>query len=346
MNNTPLISAVQSGDINRIKSLLKTGINVNQYCNGLTALQYAIKSKRIKVIKLLIENGANLGIYNSINKSSLEHIFERFKQGSALSILKIMPNVHIVDDYDKCTALHFAAKYNYCECIEYLLQRGIDVNVMNSRGQTPIIFAAISGSHESIELLASHGGDINRADKIDNQRWSPIFYAIRNSHVRCVDSLIKRNAHLNAIIDINGLTPIFHALHNHDCIKLLANNGADINYPDKSGRTPIFHAVFKKDVPLIELLINFEANVDHVDIKGWTPLFYAIEEGDDQIIQPLLNNCLDVGYVNTTSFSALDLAKQIREPVTRDLISCRVERKIMSQMILAIQEEAESILSF
>jgi ankyrin repeat protein len=345
MNATPLISAVQSGDINGIKSLLKTGININQYCNGLTALQYAIKARRIKVIKLLIENGANLSIYNSINKSSLEHVFERFKQRSALSILKIMPNVHIVDDYDKCTALHFAARYNYCECIEYLLQRGIDVNGTNSRGQTPMIFAAISGSHESIELLASHGGDIDRPDKIDNQRWSPIFYAIRNSHVRCVDSLIKRNADLN-VIDSNGFTPIFHALHNHDCLKFLANNGADIDYPDKSGRTPIFYAVFKKDVPLIELLINLGANVDHMDIKGWTPLFYAIEKGDDQFIQLLLNNCLDAGYVNTTSFSALDLAKQIREPVMRDLISCRIERKIMSQGIIACQEEAGAMLSF
>jgi ankyrin repeat protein len=225
-----------------------------------------------------------------------------------------MPNVHIVDDYDKCTALHFAAKYNYCECIEYLLQRGIDVNGMNSRGQTPMIFAAISGSHESIELLASHGGDIDRPDKIDNQRWSPIFYAVRNSHARCVDSLIKRNTNLNAI--------------------------------DSNGLTPIFHAVFKKDVPLIELLINFEANVDHVDIKGWTPLFYAIEKGDDQVIQPLLNNCLDAEYVCATSFSALALAKQIREPVKRDLISCRIERKIMSQGIIASQEEAGAMLSF
>jgi ankyrin repeat protein len=345
MNTTPLISAVQSGDISEIKSLLKTGININQTYNGLTALQYAIKTIRIKVIKLLIEEGANLGIYNSINKSSLEHIFERFKQRSALPILKIMPNVHIVDDYDKCTALHFAAKYNYCECIEYLLQRGIDVKGMNSRGQTPMIFAAISGSHESIELLVNHGGDVDRPDKVDNQLWSPIFYAISNSHVRCVDSLIKRRADLNAI-DCNGLTPIFYALHNLEFVKLLVENGADINFPDKSGRTPIFHAVFKHDAPLIELLINLGANVDHVDIKGWTPLFYAIAEGDDQVIQLLLNNCLNAGYVNTKSYSALDLAKQIREPGMRDLISCCIERKIMSQGIIASQEEAGAMLSF
>lgn len=340
-----LISAVQSNNINMIKNLLNTGININQTYNGLNALQYAIKTKRIKVIKLLIEEGADLGIYNSENESSLEYIFKKFKQRSTLSILKIMPNVQIVDDYDKCTALHFAAKYNYCECIEYLLQRGIDVNGMNSRGQTPMIVAAIHGSHESIELLASHGGDIDRPDKVDNKLWSPIFYAISNSHVRCVDSLIKRRADLNAI-DCNGLTPIFYALHNLEFVKLLAENGADINFPDKSCRTPIFHAVFKRDVPLIELLINLEATVDHVDVKGWTPLFYAIENGNDQVIQPLLNNCLNAGYVNTKSYSALDLAKQIREPEMRDLISCCIERKIMSQGIIATQEETGAMLSF
>jgi ankyrin repeat protein len=116
-------------------------------------------------------------------------------------------------------------------------------------------------------------------------------------YLRCVDSLIKRNADFNAI--------------------------------DSNGLTSIFHSVFKKDAPLIELLINLGANVDHLDVKGWTPLFYAIEQGDDQVIQPLLNNCLDAGYVNTKSYSALDLAKQIREPGMRDLISCRIERKIM-----------------
>ncbi len=345
MYTTPLVSAVQSHDINSITALLNTAINVNQTYNGLTALQYAVKDRRIKTIKLLIENGADPGKCNSDNQSSLEHIFKNFKQGSALSILKIMPTIHIVDEYGKSSALHFAAKYNYCDCIEYLIHRGINVNAISHQGKTPMHFAAINGAHESIELLASHGGDVDRLDKVYNQQWSPIFYAIRNSHMRSVDSLIKRRANLNAI-DCNGLTPIFHGLHDLECVKLLANNGADVNFADKDSRTPIFHAVFKRDVPLIELLINIGANVDHVDVKGWTPLFYAIETGDDQVIQPLLNNSRNPGYVNTKSFSASDLAKQIREPGMRDLISARIERQLMSQGIIVSHEKASSTLLF
>jgi ankyrin repeat protein len=104
--------------------------------------------------------------------------------------------------------------------------------------------------------------------------------------------------------------------------------------------------VFKRDVPLIELLINIGANVDHVDVSGWTPLFYAIETSDDQVIQPFLNKSRNPGYVNIKSFSALDLAKQIREPGKPDLISCCIERQSMSQGINASQAETGLMPSF
>lgn len=199
MNKTPLIDAIFSGNIMEIESLIKSGQNVNQSFNGFTPIQHAIKLRKSKIVKLLIENNADLLIYDRYNVSPLGHIFKKFEDSTALSIIKSLPDIHIADIYDRNTALHYAARSNYTNCIDYLISKGANPNALNRQGQSPIFFAAKSGA------------DINLRDKIDKQQWSPVFYAISRSHVDCVAEFIMQNADVN-LIDDAGSTPICYAM--------------------------------------------------------------------------------------------------------------------------------------
>lgn len=211
MNKTPLISAILSGNFPEIKYLIASGENINQSYDGITPIQHAIKLRKSKIVKLLIENNADLLIYDRHNVSPLGHIFTKFKESTALSIIKSLPDIHIADIYDRNTALHYAARSNYTKCIDYLISKGANPNALNRQGQSPIFFAAKSGACQSIRLLVNRGADMNLRDKIDKKQWSTVFCAISRSHVDCVAENITQNADVN-LIDDAGSTPICYAM--------------------------------------------------------------------------------------------------------------------------------------
>jgi ankyrin repeat protein len=51
---------VQIGNYNAVKNCITKGNNVNEISNRLTPLMYAARHNRTDIVKLLIENGANL----------------------------------------------------------------------------------------------------------------------------------------------------------------------------------------------------------------------------------------------------------------------------------------------
>lgn len=277
MTVTPLIAAVLANDTNKIAQLINSDINVNQKCDGQTALHHAVKIRKTKVVELLIKNGADLKSYDSNNKSAMALIFSKFSQRTILQLIKSFRAVNEQDDYEGNTALHYAAQENYYDCAAQLLALGADFSVVNHSSQTPVYLAAANGSAAIVKLLGGRGADVNLGDKDD---W-----------------------------------------------------------------TPIFQAVFRGDIPMIELLARLGADVDRVDSKGWTPLFYAIQKADDLAVQVLLKHCRYVGYEHVVRYSAVGLAKQVRDDRVRESITALIEDKLLTDWIIA-DNEAGSVLLF
>ena len=63
-------------------------------------------------------------------------------------------NVKGQDDY---TALHAAAENGHQAVLQYLLERGADVNARVTTGQTPLDLALAAGGLDLAELLRQHG---------------------------------------------------------------------------------------------------------------------------------------------------------------------------------------------
>ena len=60
-NFTLLMTFVQKGDLEIVKTLLSNGANVNiQDLASMSALDYAIKFKQLEIAKLLVKNGADI----------------------------------------------------------------------------------------------------------------------------------------------------------------------------------------------------------------------------------------------------------------------------------------------
>ena len=65
---------------------------------------------------------------------------------------------------DGDTALRMAAYNGHMNCVEMLLNRGIDINSKNNKGYTSLHWAAQKGHINIVEILLNRGIDINSED--------------------------------------------------------------------------------------------------------------------------------------------------------------------------------------
>jgi ankyrin repeat protein len=59
---SPLCTSIAKGDFETVKKLVSLGADLNKKSNGLTPAMYAAKYNRLDILKLLVENGAELDI--------------------------------------------------------------------------------------------------------------------------------------------------------------------------------------------------------------------------------------------------------------------------------------------
>jgi len=68
-------------------------------------------------------------------------------------------------DRDHQTALHYLAKTNNIECLQYLARRGANLNHKDHLHQTPIFFAASKGTPHMIQALFEHRAEVDVLDR-------------------------------------------------------------------------------------------------------------------------------------------------------------------------------------
>ena len=108
---------------------------------------------------------------------------------------------------------------NAYKCLQVLIEQGINVNIPDDDGETPLHKACSFNNVESIKLLLLNGANVNIPD---NYGSAPLHFACENNIVEVVKLLILNGANVN-IQNIVGFTPLQLALQEGatECIKLL-----------------------------------------------------------------------------------------------------------------------------
>ena len=103
------------------------------------------------------------------------------------------------------TALHLALRADAASVVEALLAApGIDVNVENASGETPLMMAALKGQLERCQQLLARGAAVNK------RGWTPLHYAATGPAPTIVQLLIDKGARIEAASP-NGSTPLMMA---------------------------------------------------------------------------------------------------------------------------------------
>lgn len=160
---TFLMIACQYGVIEVIKLLLKKGANVNQkdifYHN---ALWYACFSNRLEVFSLLYEAGIELTTINVVcTQDILFCACEKCDEKIVEFLLKLGMDANITDFFGN-TPLFIACQKNKLGVVKVLLEYGAITNVKNFFGETPILVATVNNHRRIVEYLVDFYCDRNQ----------------------------------------------------------------------------------------------------------------------------------------------------------------------------------------
>ncbi len=98
----------------------------------------------------------------------------------------------------------------------------LDVNLLNTAGESALMLAAIKGQFEWCERLLQRGAKVNQSG------WTPLHYAASGPNPRIVELLLAKGAEIDARSP-NGSTPLMMAARygSEESVRLLLQRGAD-----------------------------------------------------------------------------------------------------------------------
>lgn len=80
--------SIAKGDFDTVKKLIERGADVNEKSNGMTPAMYAAKFNRVDILKLLIEEGANLKLRSTGKNYTAVKFAEMHGADEAAALIK------------------------------------------------------------------------------------------------------------------------------------------------------------------------------------------------------------------------------------------------------------------
>jgi ankyrin repeat protein len=182
--------------------------------------------------------------------------------------------------------LHWAALQNQVDSVTTLLDRGMNADVRDGEGRTPLMAAAAFGSLEVAELLIARGADPMAQDSQNAD--TPLHFAALAGRIEMAKLLLAHGAAIDAGSSPSEATPLHYAAvyGQMKMIAFLIENGADPDVRDTQGLTPFQYASRRNRAPVMELLTSLGARPDTI--------FEAINAGDFGRVITHLNKGADV----------------------------------------------------
>ncbi len=157
----------RNSNYNRIIELLiKNNADLDARYEGNTALIFASSRGFEKIVKKLIEKGADVNAVGGMRK----------------------------------TALIWASIQGYYKIAKILVENGANVNMRALYGETALLYAAKNGHFKIAKLLVERGANVN----VETSKVTPLMLAAQYGHFEIVKFLVKHDAKINSISDVDS----------------------------------------------------------------------------------------------------------------------------------------------
>ncbi|KAK3100093.1 hypothetical protein FSP39_014616 [Pinctada imbricata] len=277
-----LYTAAVDRDLDNMESIVrKSNVDVNYIFTepyvqsihqGGTILHIVAEKGKLDVVQGVVALGADVCFQN---KSGDTPIHIACKHGNKKAVQCFLSNNHLCKDMQNNQGMtpimramfryETAFKSRYLTIIQWLIHYDCDVNLASSDSKvTPLHMAAKIWDPQLTSLLLKAGGDVNALDKTN---MNPLLNALSSKRL------------------------------NPEIVKLLVNNGANLNFKNPNGKAPLHIATSKSDDLCVQYMLEAGAEPDIQTYTGSTPLWIAVIENNLKIACLLIKYGADVNYI-------------------------------------------------
>ena len=345
---TALLLSCSYRQMDSVKVLLGAGADPTIADDeGLSCLHAAIDGQCSKdTLQELTDHGSHIDVTRQDGTNALLRACRTGQSDSVRFLLQAGADVNIAKP-DGNTSLHEAV-HGKCSTgtLQSIIERGMDVNALNNRGETALLCACRSAQNESIKLLLEMGADPNIRDAEGCTSLQVAVYGCCTNET--LQNIIVHKAHLNDQ-NFGGETALWLAcfygqqgsvkflleagsypnLANNDgdtslhaavlggcskrIIQSIIDHGADVNTTNKRKQTALLLACKKKKVNVIKALLACGAEPKTASDDGDTCLHNVVKIGcSKEVLQAIIDHGADVHILNKSNQTALRLACKMK----------------------------------
>ncbi|XP_046357539.2 uncharacterized protein LOC124135909 isoform X2 [Haliotis rufescens] len=222
-----------------------------------------------------------------------------YNKNTLMKLLKLETPVQIAGQRPRTfPCLHLAAFHGYTDFVQFYHDCGMEVNHINAKKDTALLWAARWGHEATVRVLLQRGAKPN----LENDKGSTaLYWAVRYGFTGTVKLLAEEgSANVNQTRKLGLVAPIVlaSALGHDEIVKVLLKNGADVNHVIRGRERPIHHAAREGNTNVLLTLLNNGASIDETDERGDTALILSARYGHVQILAHLIKHGADINHKN------------------------------------------------
>ncbi|NGX37771.1 MAG: Phosphocholine transferase AnkX [Chlamydiae bacterium] len=193
------------------------------------------------------------------------------------------------------TPLLSAAHHNQVSTLKLLLKHKVNIKDVDTDGYMPIHWVCKRGSLEGLEALIAHKSPLDPKGLYGR---TPLHMASFNGRHPLALKLLEMGVDVNAQTDQDDAckTPLHDAVIHNDfnmVQTLLANAKIDVNLRDIQGHTPLWHAVYNGDIRTILILMqhpSYRKPLEEDDPNSIAELYKLKTLGDPTVVAKTLKD--------------------------------------------------------
>lgn len=182
--------------------------------------------------------------------------------------------------------LHLAAGFGLTTITTMLLQQGVNVEMKDNFGATPLHWAAEHNRYDTVLLLLEHGANI---DTTDRHALTALHKAAEEGHERMVQMLVEKGADTNPQSVSKETALHVAAQHEYEGVaQHLFEKAAALDRRGSKQWTALHVAAARGAEPIVQLLLKHGADNTAKDQHGETALYKAVRRGHVAVVHLLL----------------------------------------------------------